>query len=82
MTRCKLTLDKNEWVGSELFQSFHTSYWSCESMTACEEVPSADVAVPSRGLTNGSRVVMMKTEIELVIFSTSDAMPGIRSMVF
>lgn len=29
-----LTFDKNECEGSEAFQSFHTSYWSCESMTA------------------------------------------------
>lgn len=77
-----LTLERNECVGSEAFQSFHTSYWSCESITACDDSPRADVAVPSKGLTKGSRVVMMKTDTELPIFSTKAPRPGIRSMVF
>lgn len=40
------------------------------------------VAVPIKGLTKGSSVVMMKTETELEIFSTNPLNPGIRSIVF
>ena len=50
-------------------------------MTAWELVPKASVAVPISGLTKGSSVVMMNTEIELVIFSTRPERPGMRSMV-
>ncbi len=35
-----------------------------------------------RGFTKGSRVVTIKTAIELEIFSTSPASPGILSIVF